>query len=707
MAYVKGQPFKPQFADPTSGALMANGSLEFYLSGTSTPASYYTDEAGTVGGDSLTLNSGGMPANDIYYDTSIDYKLVVKSASGATVYTIDKFEPASKTHTSNDTDDNASVASFIASSHSADAVYIQSYYGGWAGSTDGAKGGHWVHKTGATNTSPTVGSAVTVSTIGTGSQSGYYWDADGVEWKMSVQRFNLYMFGCKGDGSTDDTANCSNAVTFAKRLEVPEDGNFKVSSFEIPAGFLELYGGGTFTQSAVSNITITSTASNFRIHGPTFVGAATSGTVSLNTDSAIQVTGGTNVRIHDCTFSNYSYNTVYMINCNRAKVYKNDFYQVAHSVRFRGCTNSTMEGNTQEGTILANTALSIPYGLDSTNGHAYGVCKRCTIKNNIAIDIPYGEGILVHAGQRIVIEGNIFENLHYGIGLNPFNASDTLEDVTISNNSLYGTNSTDWTTATGSDPDEGIFVGGSAVTTRPSNIIITGNNIAHYNYVVDNTNQGGIVVRYSRGVSITGNTISDCKGNGIAINDDTDGLTIIGNTIDNIAFNAASTLKNGIFMNHASSEALIDGNIFSNITGTNSQAIRGDAGVYLLGKNQFLGVDNPVGDFGATIRDKNAISVTSGSAVDLDGVEVVEFDASGGAISILAGSGMFTNIIQGRIYIMTNVGSTNNVTIQRHATYCQTVSGANVTLTPGDSAMFIGGSTTGTIRQATPVAAVS
>lgn len=91
MAYVKGQPFKPQFTDPATNTLMSNGTVEFYLTGTSTPTPYYTDSSGTAGGTSLTLDSGGKPSTDVFFDTTITYKLVVKNAAGGVVETLDPF----------------------------------------------------------------------------------------------------------------------------------------------------------------------------------------------------------------------------------------------------------------------------------------------------------------------------------------------------------------------------------------------------------------------------------------------------------------------------------------------------------------------------------------------------------------------------------------------------------------------------------------
>ena len=70
---------------------MASGTIEFYLSGTSTPTPYYTDSTGTLGGTSLTLDVGGKPPTDIYYDDGITYKIITKDSAGTTLRTVDPY----------------------------------------------------------------------------------------------------------------------------------------------------------------------------------------------------------------------------------------------------------------------------------------------------------------------------------------------------------------------------------------------------------------------------------------------------------------------------------------------------------------------------------------------------------------------------------------------------------------------------------------
>lgn len=87
MAFVKGQPFKPQFED-VDGHPAELGTLSFFLWDSTTPTPYYTDAIGTQGGTFVDLDLLGNPDGvDIFYDTAIEYKLVYKDRFGTVVYT--------------------------------------------------------------------------------------------------------------------------------------------------------------------------------------------------------------------------------------------------------------------------------------------------------------------------------------------------------------------------------------------------------------------------------------------------------------------------------------------------------------------------------------------------------------------------------------------------------------------------------------------
>lgn len=206
-----------QIEDSTTAAPASGYTLESYLAGTTTPTSMFSDNVGTVIGAAVTTNSAGYPqvsgsVVNIWLDAAISYKFVLKDASNVTVWTVDNvsIQAGGLLFESYE-----SMASLIAASPSFDLVYVQSYYGGWAATVTGPTGGHYRHKTGATNASPSVGSPVSVSTIGTGNQAGYCWDANGEEWKISEKsRYPFYDFGAVWDNSTDDHQAIQDCLDF-------------------------------------------------------------------------------------------------------------------------------------------------------------------------------------------------------------------------------------------------------------------------------------------------------------------------------------------------------------------------------------------------------------------------------------------------------------------------------------------------------------
>ena len=86
MPFVKGQPFKPKFDHP-------GGTIEFYIAGTSTPTPYYVDGAGTAGGVTAAIGLDGEPETEIFYDSDVVYRMLVKDAEGDTVETVTSYTP--------------------------------------------------------------------------------------------------------------------------------------------------------------------------------------------------------------------------------------------------------------------------------------------------------------------------------------------------------------------------------------------------------------------------------------------------------------------------------------------------------------------------------------------------------------------------------------------------------------------------------------
>ena len=88
-----------QLQDSVTSLNMSGGTLEFYLSGTSTPTNLYSNNTGTSKGSSITLNSGGFPESGgnvitLFRDSSVAIKIVGKNAAGTTIFTSDGLEDA-------------------------------------------------------------------------------------------------------------------------------------------------------------------------------------------------------------------------------------------------------------------------------------------------------------------------------------------------------------------------------------------------------------------------------------------------------------------------------------------------------------------------------------------------------------------------------------------------------------------------------------
>ena len=73
----------------TSGNPIVGAKLYFYITGTSTPENVYQDEAqATAHTNPVVADAAGRVA-DIYLNTAVTYKIVVKDAADATIYTVD------------------------------------------------------------------------------------------------------------------------------------------------------------------------------------------------------------------------------------------------------------------------------------------------------------------------------------------------------------------------------------------------------------------------------------------------------------------------------------------------------------------------------------------------------------------------------------------------------------------------------------------
>ena len=90
MAYAPLTKIPQQFFDNLGNPLVS-GTLYAYLAGTSTPTNMFSDNAGTVAGTSVVLDSRGEPTTFklIWLNTTVIYKFILKDSTGTTIWTID------------------------------------------------------------------------------------------------------------------------------------------------------------------------------------------------------------------------------------------------------------------------------------------------------------------------------------------------------------------------------------------------------------------------------------------------------------------------------------------------------------------------------------------------------------------------------------------------------------------------------------------
>lgn len=78
-----------QFVD-TNGNPLSGGKINTYLAGTSTPATTYTTNLGTVAqANPVVLNARGLPANPIWLGNDVSYKFVLTDSADTVLMTVD------------------------------------------------------------------------------------------------------------------------------------------------------------------------------------------------------------------------------------------------------------------------------------------------------------------------------------------------------------------------------------------------------------------------------------------------------------------------------------------------------------------------------------------------------------------------------------------------------------------------------------------
>lgn len=499
-------------------------------------------------------------------------------------------------------------------------------------------------------------------------------------------------FGAVGDNTTNDTAAIQAAFNSGTSEIVYPAGTYLQDTITVPATVKKISGIGLIKQRVGdTKFFVVTSSTGLTIDGLKLLGAYSAGqTVSTSDNTAILVQSSTGVNILNCNINNIKAIAIHLQNTTNSTVQKNTINLCAQGIYLRGCSNVVIDGNVIDTTILLDSVFTIGIALESTDGHAFGICRRVAVTNNVMRGYKNAQGIMGHSGSAITIANNVVEDSVIGISINPFNAADTCANISIVGNVVVPTD----TLAGYSGGNDGIIAQAGPGTPEIVDITISGNTVTGANRATSlPTNQGGIRVGYTKRATVTGNTITSAGQNGIVLTSAENGITITGNTISNVIAN--SSVQNGILI-LASAKGVIGSNWFGVIDDASGVGVRFSvaSNIKLVGNNFYQVTANVVnGQHEQTFLNKVITATGASVTIDLSGVDVIYFFQ--GSASTITG---FTGVVVGKLYKFFFLNG--NTTIDRSSAWLN--GSANQTGT-ADDVMLVYGRTTATISQASPM----
>lgn len=385
-------------------------------------------------------------------------------------------------------------------------------------------------------------------------------------------------------GTANDTAGVQTAfnycATWGCNLTCSRSTQYRINT--ITVGSNTTVSGCTFRQIASGNHMFNiDSVQNVRFENNTFLGnTVTSGlAAAISGDTPLWITNSTGVWSVGNYFASFGLYTEYSKNSKDIVIANNRSYAVAFGPRFMCSTRVTITGNIYKQTSLYSaTPTSAQFALGPTlDSDVCGVNSYVTMTGNIVQDFGYAQAYEVHSGYYITISNNLSINNSICVSVNLFANYDGGSRISITGNVCEGL-----TFALPTDSDIGIAVTGGGSLPRPAWVTITGNTLHTFNRSNPTSSDACIIADSVDYLTISGNTMSDCGGNGIALFRSTS-ATISGNTIAGIV--TAGGSNNGVLL---ASGASITGTIMSNSfisLGTNINAISSGTGVKYLTLN--------------------------------------------------------------------------------------------------------------------------
>lgn len=205
------------------GVPLSGAKLNVYATGTTTPATYWTDAAGTTAGSNPQTSDANGRFAPVFLDPGKRYRIKATDSAGtATLYDVDPVRGS----------DEGSVggalmlesrSAGIARSIPADVSAVST--GGYAAKGDRGQA-LYARKTSSPGTAPAYTSAA------------WFQSADGAYWELSENELNPFMFGAKGDNATDDSAAIQAMFNFVNTKARPYPVKFMGAKYLVRTGLV-------------------------------------------------------------------------------------------------------------------------------------------------------------------------------------------------------------------------------------------------------------------------------------------------------------------------------------------------------------------------------------------------------------------------------------------------------------------------------------
>jgi len=651
MTAPNGQRYNVPFttAFDTTGVVAPSAKLNFYLTGTSTRATTYSNAGLTIANANPVQANGGGLFGNIFLSPGTQYKVVLTDENDNEIWTAD---PVTSNGSGSFITAVATIADLRGITATLSAAYgivmVEGYYA--AGDFGPAEIFYWSASSSASDNGVTV-----INPTGNGGNG---------RWLLTFNStLSVLQGGAKGDGSTDDTARiqaCLAALPNGGNLVFPWGSTgtyYLTNALTITKGVrITSPVGATIKQTVAGKKTFYVTASNVSFDGLILDGYQKATWNVL--EDLILVSGTFNAGLAPTYISNFSIKNCKFLNFGSAAVH----IQYASNIIV---DNNTIDGGVYIGVgldscsyfTISNNLISDISGTGVPVLNAYGIyasrltddsgelvsqprSQYGTITGNVVRKVPTWEGLDTHGGDNIVFTGNTVYQCKFGIAVGGSKNSAgsyayAPTNCTVSGN-VVNSAVTDGTAQYGI-----AFSGASGAEYATGSI--SGNTVTGYGDSTSSTIPA-IFLSITKGVSVSGNSVYYPGAVGIY------GLTniacsIVGNSIlDPWTNTLAVGDAVGIRIGGDNNSVHISGNSIMHFD---------KAATYLLTTATGKGIRYDNGGSGNSGTIGNFLTNATTPVVDGDGILT--------AFPVLAGSGAPTvTALKGTIYCRRDGSAVNN-----------------------------------------------